>query len=124
MYQVHNCEKRVIALFSAVIPDTACRSEIELYGLLNHKSRLFYHLLFEMEVLRKERRDKLFAPIIEYLESNNLPSNIKHQQSIISETELFIMLNNVLYHIVDKSAKTFHYKIALCIPLEQAHQII
>ncbi len=75
-------------------------------------------------MLRKEqRRTKYFASIIEYLESNNLPSNIKHQQSIISETEHFIMFNNVLYRVVDRSVKTFDYKIALCIPSELAHKL-
>ncbi len=96
----------------------------KILGLLNHKSRHFYYLPFELEVLSKEQhRDKYFAPIIEYLESNHLPSNIKRQQSIISKTEHFIMFNNVLYHVVDKSVKTFDYKIALCIPLELAHKL-
>ncbi len=96
----------------------------KILGLLSHKSRHFYHLPFELEVLPKEqRRDNFFAPIIEYLESNHLPSNIKCQQSIISETEHFIMFNNVLYRVVDKSIKTFDYKIVLCIPLELAHKL-
>ncbi len=97
----------------------------KLLGLLNHKSRHFYYLPFELEVLCKEQhRDIFFAPIIKYLESNHLSSIIKCQKSIISDTEHFIMFNNVLYRIVDKSAKTFDYKIALCIPLELAHKFI
>ncbi|MBL0686765.1 MAG: DDE-type integrase/transposase/recombinase, partial [Sulfurospirillum sp.] len=96
----------------------------KILGLLHHKGRHFYHLPFELEVLRKEqRRDNFMAPIIEYLESNHLPSNIKRQQSIISETENFILFNNVLYRVVDKSVKTFDYKIALCIPLGLAHKL-
>ncbi len=92
--------------------------------LLNHKRRHLYHLPFELEVLRKvQRRDIFNDPIIEYLESNHLPSNIKHQQSIISETEHFIMFNNILYRVVDKSVETFDYKIALCIPLQLTHKL-
>ncbi len=63
------------------------------------------------------------APIIDYLESIHLPSNAKRQQSIISETEHFIMFNNVLYCVVDKSVKTFDCKIALCIPFELPHKL-
>ncbi len=65
----------------------------------------------------------MFAPIIEYLESNHLPSNIKRQHSIISETEHFIMFNLIIYCAVDKSVKMFDYKIALCIPLKLEHKL-
>ncbi len=38
----------------------------KILGLLNHKSRHFYQLPFELEVLHKEqRRDKCFVPIID-----------------------------------------------------------
>ncbi len=33
------------------------------------------------------------------------------------------MFNNALYRVVDKSVKTFDYKIAMCIPLEIAHKL-
>ncbi len=55
----------------------------KLFDLLNHKGKHFYHLPFELMTLRKEqRKDHFFSPIIDYLESNHLPSNLKCQQSI------------------------------------------
>ncbi len=61
--------------------------------------------------------------IIDYLESNHLPSNLKCQQSIISEAENFIMFNNIFYRIVDKTARTIDYKIILCIPLQLSRKL-
>ncbi len=91
----------------------------KLLDLMNHKINYFYHLPFELTTLRKEqRKDHFFSSIIDYLESNHLPSNIKRQQSIISEAENFIMFNNILCQIVDRTTGTIDNKIALCIPLQ------
>ncbi len=43
---------------------------------LNDKSKHMYKLLFELATLRNsKRKDSFFAPIINYLEDNHLPSN-------------------------------------------------
>ncbi len=43
---------------------------------LNDKSKHMYKLLFELATLRNsQRKDNFFAPIISYLEDNDLPSN-------------------------------------------------
>ncbi len=58
----------------------------KLLGLLNHKSQHFYYLPFKLTTLHKEqRKDNLFTPLIDYLESNHLPSKAKCQHMIIQE---------------------------------------
>ncbi len=93
----------------------------KLLDLLNHTSKHFYHLPFELMMLPKEqRKDNFFSPITDYLESNHLSSNLKSQPSIISEAENII--KHILYRIVDRTARTIDYKIALCIPLQLSHK--
>ncbi len=79
----------------------------------------FYNLPFALDTLRKgQRKDTFFSSIISYLEDNHLPTNIKHQQSIIAEAENFLPFNSLLFHFTVKSSKIVEHKLALCIPLE------
>ncbi len=47
---------------------------------LNSKTMHFYNLPFALDTLRKgQRKDVFFSDIINYLEDNHLPTNIKRQ---------------------------------------------
>ncbi len=85
---------------------------------LNSKTVHFYNLPFVLDILKKgQQKDTFFSGIINYLEDNHLPTNIKSQQSIIAETENYLLLNTLLFHFIVKSSKTVEHKLALCIPL-------
>ncbi len=91
---------------------------------LNSKTMHFYNLPLALDTLRKgQRKDAFFSDIINYLEDNHLPTNMKHQQSIIAEAENYILFNTVLFHFTVKSSKTVEHKMALCIPLELSDSI-
>ncbi len=84
----------------------------------------FYNLPFALDTLRKgQRKDTFFSGIINYLEDNHLPTNIKLQQSIIAEAENYWLFNTFLFHFTVKSSKTVEHKLALCIPLELSNSI-
>ncbi len=91
---------------------------------INTKTMHFYNLPFALQTLRKsQRKDKFFCNIINYLEDNHLPSNIKIQQSVLAEAENYLLFNNLLFHFTVKSTKTAEHKLALCIPLELSDSI-
>ncbi len=86
---------------------------------LNTKKKHFYNLPFALQTLRKAQcKDIFFSSIISYLENNHLYTNIKYQQSIILDTENYILFNSLLFHSTVKSIKTVEHKLALCIPIE------
>ncbi len=79
----------------------------------------FYNLPFTLDTLRKsQQKATFFSGIINYLEDNHLPTNIKHQQSIIAEAENYLLFNTSLFHFTVKLLKTVKHKLALCILLE------
>ncbi len=92
---------------------------IKITDQLNSKTMHFYNLPFALDTLRKgQRKDAFFSDIINYLEDNHLPTNIKRQKSIIAEAENYLLFNTLLFHFTVKSSKTVEYKMTLCIPLE------
>ncbi len=91
---------------------------------LNSKTMHFYNLPFALDTLRKsQRKNAFFSDIIKYLEDNHLPTNVKHQNSIIAEAEHYLLFNTLLFHFIVKSTKTVELKMALCIPLELSDAI-
>ncbi len=86
---------------------------------LNSKTMHFYNLPFALDTLRKcQHKDALFSDIVNYLEDNHLPTNIKRQQSIIAEAKNYLLFNTLLFHFTVISSKVVEHKMALCIPLE------
>ncbi len=86
---------------------------------LNSKTMHFYNLPFALDTLRKgQHKDAFFSDIIKYLEDNHLPTNIKHQLSIIAEAENYRLFKTLLFPFTVKSPKPVEHKIAFCIPLE------
>ncbi len=79
----------------------------------------FYNLPFALDTLQKsQHKDAFFSAIIKYLEDNHLPTNVKRQNSVIAESEHYLLFNTLLFHFTLKSNKTVEHKMALCIPLE------
>ncbi len=57
---------------------------------LNSKTMYFYNFPFMFDTLRKgQHKDAFFLDIINYLEDNHLPTNVKCQKSIFAEAEGF-----------------------------------
>ncbi len=91
---------------------------------LNNKTMHFYNLPFALDTLWKSQcKDAFFSDIIKYLEHNHLPTNVKHQNSVIAEAEHYLLFNTLLFHFTVKSSKTVEHKMALCIPLELSEGI-
>ncbi len=76
----------------------------------------------QLKTQRDVQSQKVIEKIINYLEDNNLPTNIKCQQSIIAEAKNYLLFNNLLFHFTVKLTKTDD-KLALCIPLELSNSI-
>ncbi len=71
----------------------------------------FYNLPFALDTVRKsQRKDTFFSDIIRYLEDNHLPTNVKHQNSLIAEAENYLLFNTLMFHFTVKSSKTVEHK--------------
>ncbi len=65
---------------------------------INSKTVHFYNLPFALHTLRKgQHKDAFFSDIINYLEDNHLPTNVKHQKSIIAEAENYLLFNTYFF---------------------------
>ncbi len=92
---------------------------------LNSKTMHFCNLPFALDTLRKsQRKDAFFSDIIKYLEDNHLPTNVKHQNSVIAETEHYLLFNTLHFHFTVKKSNTVEHKKALCIPFELSDGIV
>ncbi len=96
----------------------------KIVDLLNSKTMHFYNLPFALDTLRKGQwKDNVFSGIISYLEDNHLLTNVKHQQSIIVESDNYLLFDTLLFDFTLKSTKTVEHKLALCIPLKLSDSI-
>ncbi len=77
---------------------------------LNCKTMQFYNLQFVLDTLRKsQHKDVFFSDVIKYLEDNHLPTNVKRQNSIITEAKHYLLLSTLLFHFTVKSSKTVEH---------------
>ncbi len=89
--------------------------------IIDHLNYKTMHLPFENNL--PFALDTLKKGIISYLEDNHLLTNIKLQQSIITEAENILLFNGLLFHFTVKSSKTVEHKLALCILIELSDSI-
>ncbi len=89
---------------------------------LNFKCLNLYQLPFDMiQLATAQLNDPYFKPFIQYLKHDSLPTNKRLRKNIMSQSENYILFNNVLFRTT--SSTKVHDKLALCIPEKFAYQL-